>query len=76
MAFKLNWPAFLIALFIGLTYVYFAAPAPREIIKFPNPQSADTDIYKDDAQECFRFKATRLESCPSNATSHPVSLLQ
>jgi hypothetical protein len=76
MGFKLNWPAFLISLAIGFAYVYFAAPPLREMVKFPNPSASSKDIYKDDAGECFRFQATKLENCPRDAVAHPVSLSQ
>lgn len=61
---KINIKIFLIALFIGLYISYVTTPNPEIIIKYPTPENSDTKIYKDNADNCFRFISNEVP-CPS-----------
>ena len=56
---------FLMALFFGLFMVYLTTPSPDIIIKYPTPENADSMIYKDDAENCYKFKTEEVK-CPFN----------
>lgn len=54
---------FLIALAIGLLYVYLDEPNENIIYVYPTPDNINNIEYKDIAENCFTFKANNLE-CP------------
>ena len=51
---------FFIALFIGLFVAYVSTPVPHVIIKYPTPENAGKIIYRDDADVCYKYKATEV----------------
>lgn len=55
---------FLISLCIGLFVVYTSTPLPEVIIKYPTPENADTLIFKDKTDNCYKFNTTEV-NCPS-----------
>lgn len=61
MAFKLHIPAFLVALFIGLFYVYIATPHRRVVIKQPTIDNAGKIKYMDDDRNCYVLDAEKTE---------------
>ncbi len=60
--------AFFISLAIGLLIFYVIAPQKRIIIKYPNPENAGKIIYKDNNENCFKFKAKEV-NCPSDKSN-------
>ena len=54
---------FFAALAVGLLYTYLAAPKPEVVVKFPSPYNAGQVVYKDKADTCYRYSASR-EACP------------
>ena len=58
---------FLIALFIGILYVYLATGRPEIIIKYPTPDNAHSYIFKDDADNCYKFH-TQEVPCPKDVS--------
>jgi hypothetical protein len=56
---------FFIALFFGLFIVYISAPKPDIIIKYPTPDNAGKVVYKDSAENCYKYKAEQVK-CPKN----------
>jgi hypothetical protein len=56
---------FLIAFTIGILYVYLFSGRPEVIIKYPTPDNAHNYIFKDDAENCYRFHTEEVQ-CPSN----------
>jgi hypothetical protein len=54
---------FFAALAVGLLYTYLVAPAPEVVVKFPSPYNAGQVVYKDKAETCYRYSASRV-SCP------------
>ncbi len=57
--------AFFIALFIGLFITYVLAPPKKYVIKWPTPDNTDKNVYKDDADVCYKYKAEEVQ-CPSD----------
>ena len=57
--------AFFISLALGLLFFYVIAPQKRIIIKYPNPENAEKIIYKDNNENCYKFKAEEVK-CPAN----------
>ena len=71
---KLNLTYLILFFVIGITYVYFSSPPPVVIYKFPNPQNADSIIYRDENDTCYKYEAQNTE-CPldkSKIKSQPV----
>jgi hypothetical protein len=56
---------FLIAFCIGMFVAYISTPSPEVIIKFPTPDNAGKIIYKDSANVCYKYKASKV-SCPKD----------
>ena len=56
---------FLISLCIGLFLTYIFTPQPDIIIKYPTPENALQEIYKDDADNCFKFNSKEVP-CPKD----------
>ena len=71
--FQLHWPAFLIAFAIGISYVYFVHPAPKVVIKYPNPYNSGKITYQDNADNCYKYKATKVECPKEGVIPQPIS---
>lgn len=56
----------------GLLACYILAPKPKVIVKFPNPFNAGNIVYTDQAQNCFKFNADKVD-CPANAKPQPIA---
>ena len=54
---------FFISLFIGLFLCYVTAPTPDIIIKYPTPENAKNLIFKDRANNCYKFISEEVD-CP------------
>jgi hypothetical protein len=62
-----NLPVFLIALSIGLLFVYLSDIDKDIIYVYPTPYNLDKVEYKDSVGNCFDFSADKI-SCPSDIT--------
>lgn len=56
---------FLIAFSITMMYVYCFTERPEVIIKYPTPENAHQFVFKDDAENCYRFHTQEVK-CPTN----------
>ena len=56
---------FFISLFVGLFLCYVTAPTPDVIIKYPTPENSDTLIFRDKADNCYKFVSNEVE-CPKD----------
>lgn len=66
MIFKyINFRVFLISLVIGILAVYLYQPLPTTIYVYPTPDNEKNVLYKDKAQNCYKFKATNIK-CPKD----------
>jgi len=74
--FVFHWGAFIVALAIGMLFVYVRIPTPKIVIKYPNPENAGKVVYKDEADNCYTYNASKTE-CPvkeSDKEAQPVSI--
>lgn len=58
--FALHMPAFIVALAIGLLYVYMATPHRRVVIRQPTPENAGKITYEDEHSNCFVLDAKKV----------------
>ena len=58
-------PAFIISLAIGLFIVYVVTPDHEVIHVYPTLDNINDVLYKDKADNCFRFEAKEI-SCPKD----------
>ena len=61
----INPIAFFIALFIGLFFTYIYSPPKKIVIKWPTPENSEKIIYKDHADNCYKYKANEV-ACPDD----------
>ena len=62
---KINPLVFLLSLCIGLFFTYIFTPQPDIIIKYPTPETANNTVYKDEADNCFKFDSKQVP-CPKD----------
>lgn len=70
---KIDPMAFFVAFCIGLFLVYITTPTPELIVKYPTPETADSLIYTDMADNCYKYKATEAP-CNKDAKSIPTKM--
>jgi hypothetical protein len=58
---------FLISLAVGVLLVYVYQPTPTIIYVYPTPDNVDKLLFKDKAENCFRFEANEVK-CPTDAS--------
>lgn len=56
---------FFIAFAVGLMLCYVTNPKPDVVVKFPSPYNAGQVIYKDKANQCYKYQADKV-SCPAD----------
>ena len=59
---------FLISFCVGIFVVYCMYNTPDVYIKYPTPDNAKDNIFRDDTDNCYRFKTTEVD-CPKNPLS-------
>ena len=57
----INIPVFIISLAIGLFVTYVTTEPTKSIFVYPNPDNIDKLLYKDKADNCFKFKAVEVK---------------
>jgi hypothetical protein len=67
----INLKYFVISFALGLLVVYAMAPPNRIVYKFPSPDNADSVIYKNESDSCYRYEAKET-SCTTNAVDQPI----
>ena len=67
---------FFLAFGVGLLCCYFITPPPKVVVKFPSPYNAGQVVYKDSAENCFRFNADKVD-CPADpGLTRPQPLME
>jgi hypothetical protein len=60
-------PVFLISLAIGLFFIYVLGPEEKKVFLYPNPQNIMDTIYKDKADQCFKYSSNEV-TCPKDTS--------
>ena len=58
-------PVFILSLAIGIFVVYISQPPTQVIYVYPNPENEDRVLFKDKADNCFRFTSKEVK-CPND----------
>jgi hypothetical protein len=58
---------FIIALSVGLLFVYIHNPNKHVVYVFPTPENVNSVQYKDLSDNCYQFKANEV-SCPKDSS--------
>ena len=61
----LSVPVFILSLSVGIFLVYISTPPSQIIYVYPNPDNEDKIMFKDNADNCFRFTSTEVK-CPTD----------
>lgn len=61
----INFPLFIISLALGLLFVYLTEGPKKIIYVYPTPSNVDKLTYKDEADNCFKYKSNKV-TCPEN----------
>lgn len=61
----ISLPVFLISFALGMLIVYLTSPPPREIMVYPTPENVGELLYRDNADQCYRFMPTEVK-CPAD----------
>jgi|TARA_Y100000992_G_scaffold302719_1_gene278880 hypothetical protein len=69
----INFPYFLCALAIGLFLNYIHNPEQKVIYVYPTPDNSKKVLYKDYADNCYKYKATVVK-CNDNAKAIPAQV--
>jgi hypothetical protein len=58
-------PVFLVSFAVGIFFVYILGPEMKTIYIYPTPENVDKILFKDKAENCFRFEEEVIE-CPKD----------
>jgi len=61
----ISFRIFMVSFAIGLFFVYVYGPEMKTIYIYPSPENIDKIIFKDKADNCFRYEANEIE-CPKD----------
>lgn len=73
---KIKFVYFIAAFAFGLLLTYLTSPKPEIVVKFPSIFNAGKITYKDKANNCYKYDATKSE-CPADPSlikKQPLSL--
>lgn len=68
---QINCLYFTISFCVGILFVYILSPSPVIVQKFPSPDNIRHTIYKDKADNCYKYTASEV-SCDSTAIQQPI----
>lgn len=61
----ISLPVFLIALSVGLIFMYITPAMKTKVVVYPTPDNKDAFLYSDNADNCFRFEQVE-QQCPTD----------
>ena len=59
-------PTLIISFIFGLIAIYYFSDDKRKIYVYPTPETVDITIYKDQANNCYKFEETEVP-CPEQS---------
>lgn len=66
MLFKyISLQAFVISFAIGVFFIYILGPDMKTIYIYPTPENVDKFLFKDKADNCFKYDAVEVK-CPND----------
>jgi hypothetical protein len=71
----ISFHIFIISFSIGLFFAYILGPEKKTIYIYPSPDTVNTVLFKDRANNCFSFEEEIVE-CPSNENEISVIPIQ
>ena len=71
----ISLPIFLVSFAIGIFFVYVYGPEMKTIYIYPSPENVNRVLYKDNADNCFRFVPNQIE-CPKDKSKISDILIQ
>ena len=60
-----HFPSFIIALALGILFVYLTEPPNKVVYIYPSPENINKFEYKDKADNCFNYTMDRVD-CPKD----------
>jgi hypothetical protein len=70
--FTFRWLAFCAAFAVGMLIVYAIEPPVTIVPKYPNPDNADTQVYRDITGGHYKYEVKDVE-CTKDAVDQPVA---
>ena len=67
----ISFPVFLISFAIGLFITYIHGVDMKVVYVYPTPENINNYLYKDAAENCFKYKAIEVK-CTTNANNIPM----
>jgi hypothetical protein len=61
----ISLPIFLLSFAIGLFFIYVLGPDNKTIYVYPSPETVDTVLFQDNADNCFELQEKEIK-CPTN----------
>ena len=73
----INPTYFFLSFFVGILFVYIFSPIPEIIMRYPTPENAGKQVYRDRSDTCYVYDSKEV-SCPASgavetAIQHPSS---
>lgn len=62
---------FLIGFGIGMFVIYIIQQSPDILVKYPNPDTADTLVYQDEVGSCYKYRPREVQ-CTGNEKNMKV----
>jgi hypothetical protein len=62
---------FICSFVIGIIFVYILGPSRKKIVVFPTLSNYTKTLYRDNADQCFKFNMTPV-ACTNNTSTIPI----
>lgn len=66
---------FILALCFGIFLTYISTPPPKIVIKYPTPDNVKKIVYRDTADNCYKYKAKQVQ-CPKDSSKIEFTKIQ